>query len=67
MNIFDVKPTDKKEGFDCLIITVSHDQFKDLNIDDFTNKTDGKTVIVDVRGIFDQKQIEQEAIWYEKL
>lgn len=64
---FDVKPTTTTKGFDCLIITVGHDQFRELYIDNLTDQTDGKTVVVDVRGIFDQEQIEHQDIWYEKL
>ena len=64
---FDVKPTTSMKGFDCLIITVAHEEFRDLDIDDLTNETDGKTVVIDVRGIFHQEQIDHKNIWYETL
>jgi len=64
---FDVKTTSTVKGFDCLIITVAHDPFKDMEISEMIVETEGKPVIVDVRGMLDRDEVEEKDICYKTL
>ena len=64
---FDVKATSTVKGFDCLIITVAHDPFKDMEISEMIVETEGKPVIVDVRGMLDRDEVEEKDVCYKTL
>lgn len=54
---YGVKPITKKElhDFDCIIIAVAHDSFKNINIDSiFKNVSNDKKVIIDVKSVLDK-------------
>ncbi len=64
---FGVKASSDVKGFDCLIITVAHDEFKMMELDDLIEDTDGRMVIVDVRGMFDRGEVENKGVYYKTL
>ncbi len=45
--------------FDCVIITVKHDDFKRLNVKDLVKIANGKLVLIDVRRLFDKENVER--------
>jgi len=52
--------------FDCIIITVKHDDFKKLSIKDLVKTANGKLVLIDVRRLFDKSNIEKfkDTVYY---
>ena len=64
---FYVKASSTVKGFDCLIITVAHDEFKGMKLSDMIEKTEGRPVIVDVRGILDRDEVMEKNICYKTL
>jgi len=64
---FDVKAASTAKGFDCLIITVAHDEFKAMELSDMIGDTDGRPVVVDVRGMLDRDEVEEKDICYKTL
>ena len=55
---FGVKPTDNVKGFDCAVITVAHDEFRDIGADDLIKAMNDDPVLVDVRGMFKRKNVD---------
>ena len=52
--------------FDCVIITVVHDVFKKIELDDLKAIMGDKPIIIDVRGMF-RKVVEKNKIIYRTL
>ncbi len=52
---------------DCIIITVAHDEFKKLSLLDLKRNMNAHPVLVDIRGIFDKNECEEERIEYVTL
>ena len=52
---------------DCIIITVGHDDFKKMTINDLKKSMNEKPLLVDVRGIFNQEDAEKKGFCYKKL
>lgn len=56
-------------NLDCLIVAVSHDEYKELSLEKldkfFKNIPNNEKVIVDIKGIFDKEEIENKgySIW----
>ena len=52
---FNVKAVDELViEFDCIIITVAHDEFKKMTLDDIKKFMNEKPVLIDVRGMFEK-------------
>jgi nucleotide sugar dehydrogenase len=51
-------------GADCITITIAHDQFKKLKIDDIANCVNPMGVLVDAAHIFDPKKVIEKQIVY---
>ncbi len=64
---FGVKASGKVTGYDGLVITVAHDEFKEMELEDLVKDTDGKMVIVDVRGLLDRQEVEEKGVYYKTL
>ena len=62
---------DEIKDADCIIVSVAHDIFKELNINElkklFRNGDDGKKVLIDVKGIYDISILEKSGINYWRL
>lgn len=57
-------------GVDALVIAVAHTEFSDLDregIDAFFNPANARKVLVDVKGVLDKKQYQDEAYLYWRL
>ena len=55
INEFNVKAVDELViKFDCIIITVAHDEFKKMTLDDIKKFMNEKPVLIDVRGMFEK-------------
>jgi len=67
---FGVKALDDRDAkVDCVIVTVAHDEFKEMGLSDMARfMAMGETpVLVDVRGMFDRAEAEQRGIYYRRL
>ena len=65
---YGVKPISKKDlqGFDCVIVAVAHDTFKNLDFEAlFKHGSNDKKVIIDVKSILNKKEYEEKGykIW----
>lgn len=65
---FDVKPVGEIKDFDGIVITVAHDDFKDLDLNEIVDNNKKKVVIVDVRRMLDKEKVESnDDICYKTL
>lgn len=55
---------DSDAKIDCVIISVAHDQFKKMALDDIRRFMSEKPVLIDVRGMFDRKDTESQGFYY---
>ena len=53
--------------FDCVIITIAHNHFKELSIDDIEKITKKPPVLVDIRCIFDSGVARGKGFIYRSL
>jgi len=68
INGFNVKAINKLDmGFDCVIITVAHDEFIKMSLDDFKKFMNEKPVLIDVRGMFDKDIAIENGFYYKTL
>ncbi len=67
----DLVPIEKLKDLDCLIIAVSHKEFKELSDEDiakmFKNEPNDKKVIIDVKGVRNKDLFRQEGYRYWRL
>ena len=66
--VYGVKPIRSEDlhGFDCVIIAVAHDSFRDIDIEKLFKDTDNsKKVIIDVKGFLDKEEFRSKGycIW----
>lgn len=52
---------------DCVIVTVAHNMFKKMKLEDLTRMMNDNPVLVDVRGMFDGKEAERKGFYYRSL
>jgi len=67
---FGVKALDDPDAnVDCVIVTVAHDEFKEMGLPDMVRfmAMDEAPVLVDVRGMFDREEAEGRGIYYRRL
>ncbi|RZB29547.1 MAG: hypothetical protein AEth_01058 [Candidatus Argoarchaeum ethanivorans] len=67
---FGVKVLDDLDAkVDCVIVTVAHDEFKEVGLMDVERlmPMDETPVLVDVRGMFDRVEAERSGIYYRRL
>lgn len=57
------------KDMNCVIFAVAHDEYKDLSTDEIDNMFDDnqKKVLIDVKGIFDQDEMEERGFTYWSL
>ena len=60
---------DQDEKVACVIVTVAHDEFREMGLSDMARfMAMGETpVLVDVRGMFDRGDAERRGIYYRRL
>ena len=67
---FDIHLNDIDEfiDMDAIIVAVSHDDFKSINLDKFENMySDNNKILIDVKGIFDKKEALEKGFVYWRL
>lgn len=52
---------------DCVIITVAHDAFKKITLDNLRDTTNSHPVLIDVRQMFNKKEAERKGFYYRTL
>jgi UDPglucose 6-dehydrogenase/UDP-N-acetyl-D-galactosamine dehydrogenase len=52
---------------DCVIITVTHDEFKKINLKDMKELMNDAPVLVDVRGMFKEEEAKRMRFYYKSL
>lgn len=52
---------------DCVIISVAHDEFKKMTLENIKKMMNGKPVLIDVRGIFDRDKANKNGFYYKTL
>ncbi len=65
VEIYDIQQINK---IDAMIVAVSHDQFKELKMEEIDSFFgDGKRILVDVKGMFDRKDFDDSKLLYWNL
>ena len=65
---FGIKAMDNLDvKVDCVIVTVAHDEFRDMKLEDLAGMTNDKPVMIDVRGIFDGEEAKRRGFYYRGL
>ncbi len=52
---------------DCIILTVAHNAFKQITLDELKSVMNESPILIDVRGIFDRKEIEESEFYYRTI
>ena len=66
---FDVEIIKSLKGVkvDCVIVTVVHDAFKKINLDQLKEIVEEKPVLIDIRGLFNKKEASMNGFYYKTL
>jgi len=57
----------KSVKVDCVIVTVVHDAFKKINLDQLKEIVEEKPVLIDIRGLFNKKEASMNGFYYKTL
>lgn len=52
---------------DCIILTVAHDAFKGITLNELKSVMNESPVLIDVRGFFDEEETKEKGFYYEAL
>lgn len=52
---------------ECVIVTVTHDEFKKMSLEDVKKFMNESPVLIDVRGIFDREEAKKKGFYYKTL
>lgn len=67
----ELKPMTEAENADCIIVAVAHDEFKKLSVEELDKMykvgANDEKVLVDVKGLFNKKEIENRGFSYWRL
>ena len=55
------------KNINCVILTVSHDVFREITLEELKEIMNDSPVIVDVRGMFDEEEAEEKGFYYRSL
>jgi UDP-N-acetyl-D-mannosaminuronate dehydrogenase len=58
---------DLNVNVDCVIVAVAHDEFKKRGLEDIGKFMNDKPVVIDVRGMFDEKAAKRKGFYYRGL
>lgn len=64
---FGIKGGNLKIGADCVILTVCHDIFKEITLDELRDGMNEDPVLIDVRGFFDEEKAIEKGFCYKSL
>lgn len=57
----------KNIKYDSIVLAVNHDVFKEISVDELIDISNGKTLLFDVKGLFDKETIGLSNIEYWRL
>ncbi len=52
---------------DGVIVAVAHDEFKKMGLKDIKRRMNNKSVLIDVRGVFDEEEAKRNGFYYKGL
>ena len=59
-----LKPLDEVNDADCIIAAVAHNEFRELSLDKlskmFISEKDNQKILIDVKGIYNMKELEKQ-------
>ena len=55
------------KNIDCVILTVAHDVFREITMDELKKIMNDSPILVDVRGMFDQEEVWEKGFYYRSL
>ena len=58
---------DVKLKMDGVVVAVAHDEFKKMKLENVKKFMNEKPVLVDIRGIFDEKEVKGRGFYYKGL
>lgn len=65
---FGVRALDGMEGkFDCVIAAVAHEQFRKMTVQDLSAYLNGRSVLIDLKGIFHENDPDMPKVYYRRL
>lgn len=67
----ELKTMDDARDADCIIVAVAHNEFKSMTLDDidalYINEDNNKKVLIDVKGLYNVKDLEKKGFSYWRL
>jgi UDPglucose 6-dehydrogenase/UDP-N-acetyl-D-galactosamine dehydrogenase len=69
IDTFNVKPLDNLTGikFDCVIMTVIHDIFRKISLNDLKKMMNNNPILIDVRGYYNENEAKKRNLIYYRL
>lgn len=65
---FGVRALDEMEGkFDCVIAAVAHEQFRKMTVQDLSTYLNGRSVLIDLKGLFHENDPDMPKVYYRRL
>jgi UDPglucose 6-dehydrogenase/UDP-N-acetyl-D-galactosamine dehydrogenase len=67
---FDIKLINSLSGslcFDCIIVTLAHDEFKTIKLDKLKSIMNSHPILIDLQGLFDTEEVHQNGFIYKRL
>ena len=65
---FGVRALDEMEGkFDCVIAAVAHEQFRKMTVQDLSTYLNGRSVLIDLKGLFHENDPDIPKVYYRRL
>ena len=67
---FDIKLINSLSGslcFDCIIVTMAHDEFKTIKLDKLKSIMNSHPILIDLQGLFDTEEVHQKGFIYRQL
>ena len=52
---------------ECVIVAVTHNAFKETTLDELKEMMNERPVLIDVRGMFNEKEVERKKFYYRRL
>ena len=67
---FDIKLINSLSGslcFDCIIVTLAHDEFKTIKLNELKGIMNSHPILIDLQGLFDTEEVHQKGFIYKRL
>jgi len=56
-----------KGKFDCVIAAVAHEQFRKMTVQDLSTYLNGRSVLIDLKGLFHENDPDMPKVYYRRL